>query len=226
MNTGVDFSNAKVGDDVYSILNGKGVVTDRLTSKSGRFNKIIVEFKENIKAIYFMDGREYKDDLIPTLYPLGHKDITIGIPKADMYKELKEKYATGDYIHVARLFGVWGIPRDPLEFEMYSEHKLIHKKHKEVLNHYLLNGNKNIVINIFTGDGITETKLNKDWDFIDYYNENSDYSIIYTYEWLWSIKTDNVWELSSKYYSSKEELDSDLPNRTAIKLQNTKRERK
>lgn len=59
------FSNAKVGDKVFSSVNGWGEITSIC---SEGYYQIIVEFDNGDTTEYMPDGREFADDKYPTLF--------------------------------------------------------------------------------------------------------------------------------------------------------------
>jgi len=71
-----DFSNAKVGDLVTSIIYGKGIIVTIHDLKTSIY-PICVNFTDKEKSTtYSICGRETEDDNIPTLYK-GHIDFKI-----------------------------------------------------------------------------------------------------------------------------------------------------
>jgi len=68
-----DFSEAELGDRVFSITKGWGgvVQVDRV--------KICVDFGDLGHCSYTLDGKEYRNDLWPALY---WDEVTLNIPKS------------------------------------------------------------------------------------------------------------------------------------------------
>ncbi len=93
---------------------------------------------------------------------------------------MKEKYASGDYICIFKNIDItanlWYIENNP-EWISSNHYKLIHKKHKDILEAYLVDNNVEIeyVQGIQVGTGF------KDWTtdkcFIEDYLENAEYHI-------------------------------------------------
>ena len=93
---------------------------------------------------------------------------------------MKEKYASGDYICIFKNIDItanlWYIENNP-EWISSNHYKLIHKKHKDILEAYLVDNNVEIeyVQGIQVGTGF------KDWTtdkcFIEDYLENAEYRI-------------------------------------------------
>ena len=59
------FSNSKVGDKVYTISKGWGVVDE--IDNSGMYS-ITVMFDEHTRNTYTKEGKEYEEDINPNLF--------------------------------------------------------------------------------------------------------------------------------------------------------------
>lgn len=90
---------------------------------------------------------------------------------------LKEKYNSGDYICIAKLHKHhnWELPK-VFKWNQYNYYKLIHKKHKEILDAYLADNSVEIEYEFDE-----ETHCNAGWyivdDFIDTYKEHRNYRL-------------------------------------------------
>lgn len=84
---------------------------------------------------------------------------------------MKEKFASGDYICISHISDKWETNKCPAFIEIGS-YKLIHKKHKDVLDAYLFDNRVDIEVLFDSGylQQIAEV-------FIDSYNENWEYRI-------------------------------------------------
>ncbi len=71
---------------------------------------------------------------------------------------IKEKYASGDYICILYVSDKWEINNYPAFIEIGS-YKLIHKKHKDILDAYSADNSVNIQINC--------RAFNTEWEWID-----------------------------------------------------------
>ena len=84
--------------------------------------------------------------------------------------EMKELYATGEWIFVWKnTEGVW-VARKPFEHALEDEWKLIHKKHTEVLNHVLSGGEVEVEVGFCSHEPIE--------DFFRQYEPTNTYEII------------------------------------------------
>jgi len=103
--------------------------------------------------------------------------------KEEPHAELKRKYEECEYICIYPLDDTWITTYEPIWAESV-EYKLIHKRHKEVLDHWL-NGGK-----VESKDG---ARWILEFNFIDEYNEHLNYRI----------KQD---QLQTRTFSTKKEL--------------------
>ena len=78
-----DFSKAKKGDKVYDIIIGTGVVIEIQLNSA---YPLVAEFEQGIYR-FLLDGRTYRDALIPTLY---WKKFDIEIPDEALQKPLPD----------------------------------------------------------------------------------------------------------------------------------------
>ena len=106
---------------------------------------------------------------------------------------MKEKFASGDYICISHVSDKWKTNKRPAFIEIGS-YKLIHKKHKDVLDTYLADNSVDIeVCGTYYGAEYTDLFEIGESDFIDSYNEN----------WEYRIKPKKKTVTIIKFYSSK-----------------------
>ena len=77
-----DFSNAKVGDKVFCLLHGEGIICDI----DGTEYPICVEF-DSVSESYLNDGRINKNHIFTTLY---HNKFKIQIPEEAYIQQLHD----------------------------------------------------------------------------------------------------------------------------------------
>ena len=108
---------------------------------------------------------------------------TNGTCEEEPHAELKRKYESGDYIAVWNFpISKWQTISDFGEFtndqlNQKDKYKLIHKRHKEVLEHWLNGGEVEWCTGLIT-TGYTREQWVKVDKFIDKYHEDIDYRII------------------------------------------------
>ena len=94
--------------------------------------------------------------------------------KENIHTMIAEKYATGEYICVVenRFGGTGYFIKENDEFKENWNYKLIHKKHKDVLEAHLMDSSVAVVICV--EDSIYRMNL----DFIETYDERNNYKIM------------------------------------------------
>ena len=78
-----DFSNAKVGDNVFCIINGEGVITNIFYNST---YSILVQF-DKINNIYTINGYAFINNIIPSLY---YNKFEIKIPEEAYMKPIPD----------------------------------------------------------------------------------------------------------------------------------------
>lgn len=69
------FENAKIGDKVWNIRKGWGIITYIETNSTFAIN---VEFKDGSDIWFLKDGKEFYDDINPTLF---WNEIKVDMPE-------------------------------------------------------------------------------------------------------------------------------------------------
>ena len=138
--------------------------------------KVVEMRKDNFK------GNDLPENIIEE-YEIEIKDSSTGIDEIDELEDLKRKYATGNYILLWKggrdVFGPpkWQICYD-FGLHQFYDFKLIHNKHKDILEAYLKNPSVEIeCTNYISKDADIETIWYPEENFIENYDENVYYRL-------------------------------------------------
>lgn len=92
-------------------------------------------------------------------------------------KDMKKKFESGDYILLGSGNRTYYLILNPSWSESCDFYKLIHKKHKHILDTYLEDNNVEIETDSFSESFDFKLLSELDWDFIETYNSNANYRL-------------------------------------------------